>query len=155
MALNDVNHVGLGTAPGPDRRLALAREVLALLRRALPPGRRLEFVLASDAPPERSEAPRVVVRGPDALARLLYPPSAASMSMSPRRYASPSLLVDADSAHADESATWTARPFFRAGMALAAAASIKTLVGRSSASLVPRARLQHGSDGRPTVGSPD
>jgi cyclopropane-fatty-acyl-phospholipid synthase len=79
MAPSDVRRVALGTAPGPDRRLALAREVLALLRRALPPGCRLEFALASDAPSEGSAAARVVVRGPDALARLLYPPSADTL----------------------------------------------------------------------------
>jgi cyclopropane-fatty-acyl-phospholipid synthase len=73
-----------GTASGlsrtsSDHRLALARQVLGLLRRALPPGGGLEFELAADAPAERSTAARVLVRGPDALARLLWPPSADAL----------------------------------------------------------------------------
>jgi cyclopropane-fatty-acyl-phospholipid synthase len=70
---------GAATATGSDRRLTLARQALALLRCALPAGSRLEFVLASGSPPERSAAARVVVRGPDALGRLLWPPSADSL----------------------------------------------------------------------------
>jgi len=60
----------------PDRREALARRILALLRRALPDEAPLELVLASDVTAERSAPVRVVIAGPDALARLLWPPSA-------------------------------------------------------------------------------
>ncbi len=66
------------TGPAPDRRidrLAVAREVVALLGRALPSDRRLELALAGDAPGPRTARVRVVVNGPDALARLLWPPS--------------------------------------------------------------------------------
>ncbi len=66
-----------------------------------------------------------------------------------------SFIVDVNSAHAGDTATWTAWPFFWAGMALATGASIKALVGRSNAPLPPRERIQHGSDRRPSVGSPD
>lgn len=63
--------------PRPDRIAgsSLAREVLALLRRALPSGSQLDLALASDAAPERSTAARVVVHSPGALGRLLWPPS--------------------------------------------------------------------------------
>lgn len=79
MALSDRVGGGIATATESDRRLAFARRVVALLRRALPANSQLEFVLASDAPPERSAAVRVVVRGPDALGRLLWPPSADAL----------------------------------------------------------------------------
>jgi cyclopropane-fatty-acyl-phospholipid synthase len=62
-----------------EHRLALARQVLALLRRALPPGDALEFELEAHAPAERSAAARVLVRGPDAVGRLLWPPSADAL----------------------------------------------------------------------------
>jgi len=61
-------------AGSKERRVALAREAIALTRRALPAGK-LEIVLAQDAAPDRSTPARVVVSGPDALARLLWPPS--------------------------------------------------------------------------------
>lgn len=57
------------------RRVRLAREILALARRALPPDAPIELTLAADAGPERSRAVRVVVAGPDAVARILWPPS--------------------------------------------------------------------------------
>lgn len=79
MALSDTVGGGTATATATDRRLALAREVLALLRRALPPSSQLEFVLASESPPARLAAARVVVRGPDALGRILWPPSADAL----------------------------------------------------------------------------
>ena len=63
----------------PDRREALARRMLALLRRALPAEVPLELVLASDVTAERSAPVRVVIDGPDALARLLWPPSADAL----------------------------------------------------------------------------
>lgn len=61
-------------AGSKERRVAFAREAIALTRRALPAGK-LEIVLAQDAAPDRSTPARVVVSGPDALARLLWPPS--------------------------------------------------------------------------------
>ncbi|NJD29964.1 MAG: class I SAM-dependent methyltransferase [Chloroflexi bacterium] len=61
------------------RRLAIAREVLQLVGRALAPGGELELVLAGDASSERTHAARVVVNGPDALGRLLWPPSADAL----------------------------------------------------------------------------
>lgn len=64
---------------GPDRRLILARRMLVLLRRALPAEAPLELVLASDVTAERSAPVRVVIAGPDALARLLWPPSADAL----------------------------------------------------------------------------
>lgn len=63
----------------PDRREALAQRILALLRRALPDEAPLELMLASDATAERSAPVRVVIAGPDALARLLWPPSADAL----------------------------------------------------------------------------
>ena len=79
MALSNTSRGGMATATGTDRRLALAKHLLALLRRALPAGSQVEFVLASDALPDRSAAARVVVRGPDALGRLLWPPTADAL----------------------------------------------------------------------------
>ena len=72
------------SAPAPavnrePHRLAVAREVLALARQALPADSRLELMLAEDAPPERSAAARVIVAGPDALARMLWPPSESAL----------------------------------------------------------------------------
>ncbi|MBI2778133.1 MAG: class I SAM-dependent methyltransferase [Chloroflexi bacterium] len=59
-----------------ERRLAVAREALDLLRRALPADGGLELVLAGEA--GGSVAPgsaRIAIGGPDALARLLWPPT--------------------------------------------------------------------------------
>jgi len=75
MAPNDAAAGGIGAQTRSDRRLALAREALVLLGRAMPTGSRLDLALASDAAPEPSAAARVVVRTPDALGRLLWPPS--------------------------------------------------------------------------------
>ncbi len=72
-----VRQVTVAAAPG--RRHIVARQILTLLRRALPPTSQLELVLASDAPPDRTTAARVVIAGPDALARMLWPPSAAAL----------------------------------------------------------------------------
>ena len=58
-----------------DQRLAAARQVLTLLRRALPSDGRLELTLASDSGPGRAAPARVLVSGPDAVARMLWPPS--------------------------------------------------------------------------------
>jgi len=72
-----VRQVTVAAAPG--RRHILARQILTLLRRALPPTSQLELVLASDAPPDRTTAASVVIAGPDALARMLWPPSADAL----------------------------------------------------------------------------
>jgi cyclopropane-fatty-acyl-phospholipid synthase len=71
------NHpvIGATIAGAKERRAGLAREAIALVRRALPPASELEIVLAQDAGPDSSAPVRVVVSGPDALARLLWPPS--------------------------------------------------------------------------------
>ena len=61
------------------RRVALARHVLTLARRAFPPEHRLELVLATDVETERTGPARIVVSGPDALARLLWPPSPGAL----------------------------------------------------------------------------
>lgn len=72
---SDVPVMGATVAGVKERRAALAREAIALVRRALPPASKLEIVLAQDAAPDSSAPVRVVVSGPDALARLLWPPS--------------------------------------------------------------------------------
>ena len=65
---------------GHQRRLTMARELLALISRALPPDSPLELVLSDDASSKPRSAPaRIVVDGPDALARLLWPPSADAL----------------------------------------------------------------------------
>jgi cyclopropane-fatty-acyl-phospholipid synthase len=62
-----------------DRATAVAQEMLRLLARALPADGRVELVLATDQPAERSTAARITVNGPDALAHLLWPPSANTL----------------------------------------------------------------------------
>ena len=62
-----------------SRRLASARDVVALARNALRVDGKLELALAEGAPAERSAAARVVVAGPDALARLIWPPSSDAL----------------------------------------------------------------------------
>ncbi len=58
-----------------DRRQVLARQILAAARAALPADSPLELALAGDVDgPPRTPA-RVVIAGPDALARILWPPS--------------------------------------------------------------------------------
>ncbi|MDA8201562.1 MAG: cyclopropane-fatty-acyl-phospholipid synthase [Chloroflexi bacterium] len=70
------NHPGLMAATERDlHRLAIAREALALAGRALDPEAHLELTLAGDPRPEAALAAQIVVNGPDALARLLWPPS--------------------------------------------------------------------------------
>ena len=64
-------------ATADRRRAALARQVLDLLRLALPADTSLALAMAGDGASEEREAPvRILVRDPDALARLLWPPSA-------------------------------------------------------------------------------
>ena len=58
------------------RRLEAAREMLALVSRGLPTTSGLELTLAADARHELTAVARIVVNGPDALARLMWPPSA-------------------------------------------------------------------------------
>ncbi len=76
MASSDTTEPG---APVPARRrkarLAAAREAVAILGQALPSDGRLELVLAEEASAPRTALVRVVVSGPDALARLVWPPS--------------------------------------------------------------------------------
>ena len=79
MARSDTVGGGTAIATGSDRRLGLARRALTLIRRALPASGRVELALASDTPLERTAAARVVVHGPDALARMLWPPSADAL----------------------------------------------------------------------------
>jgi cyclopropane-fatty-acyl-phospholipid synthase len=71
MALSDP----AGGPASPDRRLSLARDTLALLRRALPADSQVELVLAGDAATGLSTPARVVIAGSDALARLLWLPT--------------------------------------------------------------------------------
>ena len=64
-----------GAVEAEDHRLAIARQVLKLLRRALPGDDQIELTFAADSRPRRTAAARVLVNGPDALARMLWPPS--------------------------------------------------------------------------------
>jgi hypothetical protein len=66
-----------------------------------------------------------------------------------------SFLVDTNRVMAGDFAAWTAWPAFWAGMALATAATVWTLGGKSTASVHQDTRFQHGTGGRPSVGSPD
>ena len=61
------------------RRLVIAREVLQLVGQGLAAEGALELALAGDSSSESVRAARVVVNGPDALARLLWPPSADAL----------------------------------------------------------------------------
>ena len=61
------------------RRLTLARRILDAAQAALPPDSPLELVLAEDVTADRTSAVRVVVRGPDAVGRVLWPPSADAL----------------------------------------------------------------------------
>jgi cyclopropane-fatty-acyl-phospholipid synthase len=67
------------TAGKAERRVAMAREAIALVRHALPPGSPLDITLAQDALPDRPALTRVVIAGPDALGRILWPPSADAL----------------------------------------------------------------------------
>lgn len=60
-------------------QVAIARQMLATIRRALPANPPIEIALASDAGSERSAPARIVVHAPDALARMLWPPSADAL----------------------------------------------------------------------------
>jgi cyclopropane-fatty-acyl-phospholipid synthase len=64
----------------PEVRACVARDVLWLARRALAPDAPIEVALAADVLAERTTAVRVVVAGPDAAARLLWPPSPDAMA---------------------------------------------------------------------------
>lgn len=79
MAHSDTVSTLAGGWSDTGRRIALARQVLTLARRACPPEHRLELVLASDIAAERTSAARVVIHGPDAIARLLWPPSPGAL----------------------------------------------------------------------------
>lgn len=69
------------TANASKHRLALARQVLALIRNAYPADTLLELALADDVRFTPRQVPaRIVIGGPDALARLLWPPSADALS---------------------------------------------------------------------------
>ncbi len=70
---------GISSISTIDRRRALARRILAAARAALPADSPLELALAEDATAERTSSVRVVVRGPDAVGRLLWPPSADTL----------------------------------------------------------------------------
>ena len=65
-----------------------------------------------------------------------------------------SFLVDTNRVLAGDSAAWTGWPVFWAGMALAAAATAAALT-RPPRARAQRVRLDHGTGGRPPVGSPD
>lgn len=66
-----------------------------------------------------------------------------------------SFLVDTNRVIAGDSSAWTGWPVFWAGMALAAAATISALAARPTALVRRGAGFQHGSGGRPSVGSSD
>lgn len=66
-----------------------------------------------------------------------------------------SFLLDTNRVLAGDSSAWTGWPFFWAGMALATAATVSALGGKSTAPVRRDARFQHGTGGRPSVGSPD
>lgn len=81
MARTDTLGARDGSAPTStiDRRRALARRVLAAARAALPADSPLELVLDPDVTVDRTSTVRVVVHGPDAVGRLLWPPSADAL----------------------------------------------------------------------------
>lgn len=66
-----------------------------------------------------------------------------------------SFLVDTNRVIAGDSSAWTGWPLFWAGMALATAATVGTLGGRSGVPALRGARLHHGSGHRRSAGSPD
>ena len=69
----------LASATVADRRVAQARRLLGLVRRALPPRSGLELALEGDALHDQTSRARVVIAGPDGLARMLWPPSADAL----------------------------------------------------------------------------
>lgn len=66
-----------------------------------------------------------------------------------------SFVVDTGRVSAGDALTWTGWPLFGAGMALVTGAAATALHGSSGARVPGRARLNHGTGGRPPVGSPD
>jgi hypothetical protein len=66
-----------------------------------------------------------------------------------------SFLVDANRVLGGDASPWTGWPIFWAGMALAAAATVAALTGRSIVSRRPRSPQLYGSERRPSVGAPD
>jgi cyclopropane-fatty-acyl-phospholipid synthase len=63
-------------ATAPDRRTALARAVVTILAKTVRDDRRLSIQLDGDASPGNGAADaRVRIHGPDAVARLIFPPS--------------------------------------------------------------------------------
>jgi cyclopropane-fatty-acyl-phospholipid synthase len=80
MARSEPLRDGAGKARLGERRLATAREILDLIRRALPADSGLELVFADDAGGNVAPgAARIVIGGPDALARLVWPPTPDSL----------------------------------------------------------------------------
>ena len=69
----------LASATVADRRVAQARRMLELVRGALPPGSGLQLALDGDPLDGLDSRARVVIAGPDALARMLWPPSADAL----------------------------------------------------------------------------
>ena len=65
--------------PRAQRRQAFARRVIRILRRAVPPESGVELVLAGDDEHVRRAPARIVIASPDALARMLWPPSADAL----------------------------------------------------------------------------
>jgi hypothetical protein len=66
-----------------------------------------------------------------------------------------SFLVDSNRVVAGDTSAWSGWPLFGAGMALATGAAATVLHGSSGARAPGRARTEHGSGGRPSVGSPN
>ena len=66
-----------------------------------------------------------------------------------------SFLVDSTRALAGDTSAWTGWPLFGAGMALATAATITALAGTSPTVAPGAVRPRHGSESRPSAGSPD
>ena len=66
-----------------------------------------------------------------------------------------SFLVDTSRVLTGDSSAWTGWPLFGAGMALATAATLSALRGRSSAHAPRGVHLHHGSGGWPSDGAPD
>lgn len=66
-----------------------------------------------------------------------------------------SFLVDASRGMAGESFAWTGWPTYWAGMALATSAAASALGGPVGAPALPIVGLHHGSESRPSAGSPD
>jgi hypothetical protein len=66
-----------------------------------------------------------------------------------------SFLVDSNRVMAGDTSAWSGWPLFGAGMVLAMGATAAALHGSSGARAPGRARTEHGSGSRPSVGSPD